>query len=572
MPTALAPPPPPAAAAPPAPGTAAPGTAAGAFVAPAPAAGLKPVAEPAPPDPPVRGREVVAATAAAVLFDGLVYRTGGFAAAGLFFLGMVAVFAAGSPFPRANWRGFWCVAGLLGVVAVRLAWLGWWGAALAGAALLAGLAVTRRGGRAWVMDLPVQWFQLLAAGPAALIAWRGLARGAGDGGGAGGPADRDRAAGGSPLAVALPAAAAVTFAGLFVLANPDLRDSVGTWLDRLLDRFGGSLAWLVPGPGQAFLWAAVFVAAAGALRPLVRTSLLDPLADREAALAADRRNAGPAASPAFAAVRNTLLAVVAVFAVYLPYELFTLWRRSFPEGFHYSGYAHEGAAWLTVALAAATALLGAMFRGSLLTDPRVGRLKRLAWAWSGLNFVLVAAVVNRLAIYVGFNGLSRMRVVGFLGVLAVALGFAAVVAKVRRDRGFSWLVRRQLRALALVVLAGVLLPTDWVAHAYNARRVVAGDPAPLALVGNHAIDAGGLLALEPVLDAENAVAAKGVAARIRLAAEDLPDPAGLATYQLAHASFRRLLARRSDRINALLAGTTPATAAADLAAYGLRWW
>lgn len=34
-----------------------------------------------------------------------------------------------------------------------------------------------------------------------------------------------------------------------------------------------------------------------------------------------------------------------------------MWFRPFPTGFHYSGYAHEGAFWLTVALAMATITL-----------------------------------------------------------------------------------------------------------------------------------------------------------------------------------------------------------------------
>ena len=548
-----------------------------------------PPVEPTVADPPVRRREVVAAVAAATLFDLLVYRAGGYAAAGLLFVSLAAVFAVASPFGRANWRGFWCVAGLLGLVAVRLAWLGWFGAAFAGVVLLAGLSIARSGRSVWVIDLPVQWFQLAAASPAALIAWRALfAREAppDDGGPDSVAAAAHDPGHASPLAVLLPVAAGATFAGLFVLANPDLKATVGGWFGSLSDRFGDYVAWVVPGPGQAFLWAVAFGLTAGALRPLVRASLLDPLAEREREIADRRRSAGPAASAAFPAVRNTLLAVVGVFAAYLPYEFLTLWRRDLPAGFYYAGYAHEGAAWLTVALAAATVLLGAMFRGSLTADPRAGQLRLLAYVWSGLNALLVAAVVNRLAIYVGYNGLSRLRVVGFLGIAAVALGFAAVVVKVARDRGFTWLVRRQLRAAALVVLAGVLLPVDFIAHRYNAARVVAGDPAPLALVGNHEIDLGGLLALEPVLRAENELAARGVAGRMRLAEKGLQDAesrddlappetgplARLGRFQLAEVQFRRMLTRNEERIDALLTGTTPDRAANRLGRYGMRWW
>ncbi len=46
--------------------------------------------------------------------------------------------------------------------------------------------------------------------------------------------------------------------------------------------------------------------------------------------------------------------VILIYAVYLAFEFHTLWFRVFPKGFYYSGYAHEGAAWLTIGLVLAT--------------------------------------------------------------------------------------------------------------------------------------------------------------------------------------------------------------------------
>ena len=80
----------------------------------------------------------------------------------------------------------------------------------------------------------------------------------------------------------------------------------------------------------------------------------------------------------YPAYRNTLYAVVGLFAVYLVFEFQTLWFREFPKGFYYAGYAHQGAAWLTIALGLATLLLSVIFRGCVLTDDRLGSLKRTA--------------------------------------------------------------------------------------------------------------------------------------------------------------------------------------------------
>ena len=211
-----------------------------------------------------------------------------------------------------------------------------------------------------------------------------------------------RSGGGPPRdgssACLLPIVAGAAFAILFVLANPDLRSTVDAWLSNVSLPPGRGAAVDLPSPGQGFLCTLVAGLTLGALRPLVRALAARSVGEagsRPRLIAGGRR--GPRPSVAYSAVRNTLYVVVALFAAYLPFEFLTLWRRDFPDGFYYAGYAHEGAAWLTAALAAATALLSAMIRGSLLTDPRLGRVRTLAWVWSGLNFLLVAAVLQPAA-------------------------------------------------------------------------------------------------------------------------------------------------------------------------------
>src|SRR5207244_2219651 len=93
----------------------------------------------------------------------------------------------------------------------------------------------------------------------------------------------------------------------------------------------------------------------------------------------------------YATFRNTLVAVIVLFAAYLGFEFKTLWFRVFPKGFYYSGYAHEGAAWLTAALALATIVLSVIFRTAVLRDAGLPRLKKLAWIWSAENLLLAVA-------------------------------------------------------------------------------------------------------------------------------------------------------------------------------------
>ena len=156
-----------------------------------------------------------------------------------------------------------------------------------------------------------------------------------------------------------------------------------------------------------------------------------------------------------------------------------------PEGFTYSSYAHEGAAWLTVALGLSTITLSLIFRGDLIRDDRYDKLERLAWGWSILNFLLAVAVINRMGIYVGYNGMTQMRVVGFLGILAVLLGFALVLVKIHRRHEFRWLLRRQCWVAGLMLWIFSVLPVDVLIHRYNVRAILNGNPAPVVQITEH---------------------------------------------------------------------------------------
>ena len=189
----------------------------------------------------------------------------------------------------------------------------------------------------------------------------------------------------------------------------------------------------------------------------------------------------------YPAFRNTLITLIGLFAVYLVFEFATLWKHDFPTGFYYAGYAHKGAAWLTFALALATAFLSLIFRNSMLSDPRLGRVRRLAWVWSGLNLLLAVAVYNRLLIYVGYNGMTRMRTVGFFGITLVVIGFCLVLCKIAPTkngsyRSFWWLIRAQLIALLLTVIAYSVFPVDYIANRYNVSRVQAGYLHPSVMI------------------------------------------------------------------------------------------
>lgn len=434
----------------------------------------------------------------ATLAVAFLYRANGFA-------GPAAFLAVAPPLMlvAARRRRLFGVAGLLyGLVLLVSLKLVWCGSALqvaVGFGLVAGIAMVFSGQRPYVLRTAIFISQTIMSGYAGLYRQWEATR-----------LSSPRVSRSAGLGVLLPAAALLVFGTLFVLANPNLIEVFGDGFVEVATRIQRWFVEQGPRPSDIVFWIAAAWIAMGTLRPLMRETLASqglPGEERETVSALV-----PVRDPLFAAYRNTLVAVAILFAVYLAFEFQTLWFRDFPEGFHYSGYAHRGAFWLTVSLALATAVLSVVFRGGILDDPRLSSLKRLAWIWSFENVLLAVAVYNRLLIYVGFNGMTRMRVVGFLGISAVVAGFVLVLVKIAARHNFVWVVRRQLWALAGFVVLYATLPVDFLVTRYNVARVLAGDAAPAVQISQHPIRAEGLIELSPLLESEDETIREGIRA------------------------------------------------------------
>ena len=450
-------------------------------------------------------RESIAAVSAAVLCDLMLYRGEGFAGLALLFLLSPALLLLGGSAARLN-RGFALTAGMILLLSLRLVWLGSVLGVIAGFTLLVASAMCLAGRRPYVLDLVAYALQAPIAGVRHLVAHaRAICQ------------PRRRVPRLFWLNVGLPLAAVLVFGGLFVLANPDLVTSCRIWVDWAWHALWASLADRIPAWTQVLVWIVAACVTIGLLRPVWKR----PLLERFATVTRDLADAEPvcAAAPLYPAFRNVLVAVIVLFAVYLVFEFKTLWFRVFPPGFHYSGYAHEGAAWLTAALALATVTLSVVFHGRILQDPRLPGLRRLAWIWSIANLVLAIAVFHRMSIYVGFNGMTRMRTIGLFGISAVVVGFLLVVWKIMHRRGFIWLLQRHLWTVAIAAYLFALTPVDALVHRYNVRRILGGDPAPSVQISVHPISSEGILVLHPLLDCHDPVIREGVRALLAERAE-----------------------------------------------------
>jgi hypothetical protein len=268
------------------------------------------------------------------------------------------------------------------------------------------------------------------------------------------------------------------------------------------------IVWFSPDYLEAGFWFVSLWVILRLLRPVFNQSnLAEPLIDA-------KRDDDSSTSDSFLypAFQNTLVMVIVLFAIYLVFEFTRMWIGEFSDGFYYSGFAHEGAAWLTTALAMATVLLSLVFRGSILRDRRLCTLRRLTWLWSFENLLLAAAVYNRLFIYIGFNGMSRMRIVGLYGISAVVVGFILVLRKIARNRKFLWLLRRHLWTLAVALYLLALTPMDQFVVGYNVRQILEGNPAPSVQISVHPINSEGILLLQPLIESDDEIIREGVQA------------------------------------------------------------
>jgi hypothetical protein len=510
-------------------------------------------------DPPVQVREILVLLLIVALCDVTVYRAYGFAGPAVFMALFPLLFLLGCPRPSLRFA-FWLTTGMLMLLALRMVWLGSVLGLVCGGALLVAVALATQGRSPYIGSIVSTAFGTLPSGYLGLTQYGKWASRLGP-----------RTALNQWLGVLLPLAALALFGGLFVLANPDLV----TWFVRVVKDLAEQVSRLlghVPFHArEVVFWGLVAWLVVGLLRPGTRMSNRVDDANTIAT------SAQPVSSW-YGPVRNTLVSVIVLFAVYLIFEFRTLWFREFPKGFYYAGYAHEGAAWLTTALAFATLTLSLMFRGDVLHNARIARLRTLAWIWSAENFLLALTVFHRLHIYIDFNGMTRMRMVALFGTSVVLIGFLLVVWKILRSHSFVWLVRNQLLALALTIYLFAVTPVDAIVHTYNVRHVLAGDLPPVVQITEHPINAEGILMLEPLMDCNDPIIREGIRAMLAEWVQtterqvDINAALGWTTYQMADRVCLEHLQANRDRWKEYLDGTRRAEALARFRQYAYQWY
>jgi hypothetical protein len=447
------------------------------------------------PDP-ARLPELAALLAIVALADMALYQGAGGAGLAMLFAGIPAtLFLTASA--RGVSRRFAAIAALLALVAGRCLWQSGAGVTTLGVAMLLPFAIALRTSRSFLPEL---------AASALHSAWGAVRQLGGFGAALTRFLPRGRISRASWAAVYIPAGLVVVFGAIFAAANPVIQ----AWLGRavgLLDGLAGG-----PSPQRFMFWGVCAIAAAGLLRPVIRT-----IAGLDARLGVAHVSAPTDLAPEasrIALARNVMLALNVLFLGYNALDAVYLWGGHAPSGVTHTEYAHAGTAWLTVAFVLSTIVLGALFRGPIEHDAR-GKLARgLAYAWAGQNFLLAAGTFRRITMYIAYSGLTELRILGIFGTSLATLGLAIVVCKLVRRRTMLWVMRRQLDALAIAVAVFAVAPTDHLAMHYNVARIAADQYRPLLHLYEQPLRPETVPALLPLLDHPDPVVREGVAVLI----------------------------------------------------------
>lgn len=444
---------------------------------------------------PVRGVEVLALPVWVVLCEALVWPAGlGFGVA-LFVLAGAALLWAASEV-RAHTPRLLAVASLLVVTSLRLAWQpSAWCFALA-LALLFAFAVTVKDRHAYVPALAAGLpLSMLGAVPMALhFATSARQRATPEG-------LRAR----NLREVTVPLAVIAGFALVFTFANPLLSRAATRFFERVFSLRG------LPTLSHVMFWAVSGLSVLALLRPFRTEPPVDATADDPAHSLAQT---AAASASHVATARNLLIGLNALFFAHNALDAVYLWAGRLPPGIGHTQYAHEGAFWLTVALAMSTAVLGWVFHGMTREDPSSRALRVLAYVWAAQNLALSAGTFERIWKYVDFSGLTSLRLVGVAGSALVSVSFALIVWKVHFDRSLLWLVRRDLDAFVIGVALFTALPTDGWVSGFNASRIARAEFRPLLHLIQQDLSAESVEGMIPLLSHDDVQVREGVAARL----------------------------------------------------------
>ena len=453
-----------------------------------------------PPRPSVRGTDTIFVLLSIVAGDILLYRAPGMTGYALLLLALLA----GLLVSRTDAKFTLNMALLLffiPLLILRCIWQAGFWSVLWPVVLIAAFATIQRTAVTHALEASVHGMISLAFGFVPLLQHLRNATLR-----AGGSLLKKRRAGELRLDIALGAIiTAGIFGAIFTVANPIFE----RLLDRIFRDFFHYFDFLLPSPTRILLWLLVGVCAAGLASPVLSRFRFQ--------FAEDDLDSAPSPLPFTGSIGSVALGVLfganLIFLLNNALDTVYLWGEARPpSGISFSDFARRGAGWLTFALFLSTVLIGVSTCRSALLSKQSRWIRRLSFLWIAQDIFLAVGVYRRIGLYVGFNGLTPMRILGIWGTTAVAAALLVMAVKIHREKNLVWL----LRQFAVVFIAGMTLyaafPDQLACARFNADQALNGNIRPLVWLFEQDITAEGSSALVPLLHHPDPVVARGVSA------------------------------------------------------------
>ncbi|MBI4834741.1 MAG: DUF4173 domain-containing protein [Planctomycetes bacterium] len=372
----------------------------------------------------------------------------------------------------------------------------------------------------------------------------------------------------------IPAAVVLVFLFIFAMGNIVVESWMGDAWDWVWKQISNIFEYI--SFGRLFFWIVSFFIAIILLIPKnIKRTILTPFLGEDEKMEA--RSPLPAVDLRETIAINTLIAVNVLFFVYNAVDISFLWiKRALPEGFAYSVYARSGTLWLTMALALTSLILGIIFIRDLNFHRRASFLKILSWIWVAQNLVLALATFRRLQVYIDYNGLTRLRIVGAYGITLVVIGLLIVAFKMQRVRSFLWMIRRHLLAFALALFALAVTPMDWLVFKYNTGIILYENPRSAIQLIVQPITAEGIPPLIPLLDSKDQAIREGVAGillREQARLQKLKDAeTRWADKELSRSNALEAIKSARPKLDEIIPDGNWQKALKQLDDYARRWW
>lgn len=259
---------------------------------------------------------------------------------------------------------------------------------------------------------------------------------------------------------------------LFFFGNTLLREKTGEMFQRLGDFFQQFTGLWELEPQRILFWGVCVVLATAFLRPFIQNELKQFI-QKTIEEDPEKKNSQLDVSLHRRIALNTLIPINILFVLYNLFDAYYLiGAGKLPPGMNHSQYAHQGALWLTVALALSTLVLSYFFRIDIPEMKKCRTTKFFAFIWWLQNLVLALWVYWRLAMYIDYNGLTRMRIIGMAGTTLVLVGFILMAYKIYYDRHFKWLIIKEMTALSIAGILLVLAPLDILVWSVNTPLIL----------------------------------------------------------------------------------------------------